>query len=56
MKKLNKYQILGILIAIGSLILNQFSDSNLFGFLFGALMALGLALILKWFPISKEKI
>ena len=55
-KFMNKYQIIGIgIIIAGGIIGYFFEENNIISTLSGVLCAVGLTLILKWFPIKKKK-
>jgi len=53
---MNKSQIIGIgIIIIGGITGYFFEENNIISTLSGVLCAVGLTLILKWFPLKKRK-
>lgn len=55
MKKLNSLQILGIGLVILGFSVPFFTENDFLGTLSGITAAIGVALILKWFPYTKKK-
>ncbi|MDR5589084.1 hypothetical protein [Christiangramia sp. SM2212] len=54
MMKLDKFQILGIFMMLIVGIFEYGNESNTIGFFLGMMMAVGLSLVLKWFPYKKK--
>lgn len=54
--KVNKLQIIGIIIIIIGIVTGYFfEESNIISTISGVLSAIGLMLILNWFPLKKQK-
>lgn len=54
MKKLNSFQIIGIGLVILGFSASFFTENNFLGTISGIIAAIGVALILKWFPYTKK--
>lgn len=52
--QLNRFQILGIIIMICAVIISAITDENWIGMISGVSTAIGLSLLLKWFPYYKK--